>query len=289
MRSYGLVGIWCGFTAISFGMEAKADSIWSHNGSFLVLQSQGAQRELAYETVKPSLQGTVKIGDRLFTGTRSGQNYSGTMRQFSAICGLIEFPVQGGVVSGQTTIQLHGSRPIRDKSCAVVGSKAETFTFRYVRSAKADNPPVAAPKVDAAPPQTSSLCPNAGTMFDLADVYSEHYSGQPFLACPYPEDDGVVHSLARLVMERYPVYIRIIKEIRFSQAPIANALAFGVADGRTLLWRKPTLGLVIHLSTLRWLVMKWVISFAVLGVGMAHIRSCRALSVSWRQIAFPEQ
>lgn len=102
-------------------------SDWTHNGSVVSLEAQGATRKLLYKTPRAGLP--VAIGTPLFEGFREGDSYYGKAFAFSSRCGPIEFRVSGQVTDGDRKITLHGKSPRVNARCEKVSSVDETLVF----------------------------------------------------------------------------------------------------------------------------------------------------------------
>ena len=120
--------------------SVRAESIWNHNGSTMMLNVDANLVELAYLQPRSVMaaQG-VERGTVLFSGRRSrgGElddwGYSGTAYIFSARCGKHAFSVKGSDVwEPFPKIVLTGRAPrIDQQNCRQTGEREETLTFEY--------------------------------------------------------------------------------------------------------------------------------------------------------------
>ena len=113
-----------------------ADSCWDHNGSVMRLTDAGAARTFLYEQPRQSLWGTgIQPGVWLFSGTKSGDWYSGTARVFSSACpgNPLEYWVEGPVLQNPLRVQVTGRREVH-QNCQPTGRWTEdvlVFTYMY--------------------------------------------------------------------------------------------------------------------------------------------------------------
>ncbi len=116
--------------------SAVADSCWDHNGSVMRLTDAGAARTFLYEQPRQSLWGTgIQPGVWLFSGTKSGDWYSGTARVFSSACpgNPLEYWVEGPVLQNPLRVQVTGRREVH-QNCQPTGRWTEdvlVFTYMY--------------------------------------------------------------------------------------------------------------------------------------------------------------
>lgn len=108
-------------------------SLWDHNGSTMVLISDGKRRKFYYDAPREGLvaQG-VHNGTLLFEGTRQGNKYIGTAYRFSSGCAPIGFSVDGDVVNEHEVI-VRGRAPNR-RNCRTTGYSDSTLRFTYTRT-----------------------------------------------------------------------------------------------------------------------------------------------------------
>lgn len=102
---------------------AAADSCWTHNGSMMRLQAQGANRWFSYENPRQGLRGSgVGRGTLLFNGQKNGEWYSGTSRVFSSAClgAPLEYYVEGPVLQNPLRVVLRGTREVH-QNCVFTG------------------------------------------------------------------------------------------------------------------------------------------------------------------------
>jgi len=109
-------------------------SLWDHNGSSMVLVSEGKRRKFYYDAPREGLisQG-VHNGTLLFEGTRQGNRYLGTAYLFSKGCSPVGFPVEGDVLN-EHEIVVRGRAPNR-RSCRTIGYSDSVLRFTYSRTA----------------------------------------------------------------------------------------------------------------------------------------------------------
>lgn len=137
------------FAAFSLsGAPAGAgQSIWNHNGSQMLLSSNGSQRVISYYVPRPGI--SVQPGQVLFRGKRTGNAYSGTAYLFRRGCPPAPYQVRGHVESEKKFV-LFGRPPLR-QGCQIIGyssaSANSVLTFTYIRSIDTvvGNGPVSAP------------------------------------------------------------------------------------------------------------------------------------------------
>ena len=120
--------------------SVRADSIWNHNGSTMMLNVDGSR--VAFSYLQPrsviAAQG-VEPGTVLFSGRRSRSGslddwgYTGTAYIFSANCGKHAFAVKGtDMWDPFPKISLTGKAPrIDQQTCRQIGEREETLVFEY--------------------------------------------------------------------------------------------------------------------------------------------------------------
>jgi hypothetical protein len=110
--------------------NSRSRSYWNHNGSVVYLVSEGPSRKLYYESPRAGMaaQG-VTPGTLLFTGTRNGDEYSGTAYVFKSGCGATPYLVSGRVSADQRTIEMRGQAPKKNADCGIIGYKDDVLIF----------------------------------------------------------------------------------------------------------------------------------------------------------------
>ena len=73
----------------------------------------------------------AKPGALIFSGTRSGNDYSGTAYIFRGKCGPLPYAVSGKVSSGGEWMQMSGLAPVVDEKCHIVSTDREFLEFYY--------------------------------------------------------------------------------------------------------------------------------------------------------------
>jgi hypothetical protein len=109
--------------------KASAQYFWNHNGSVVMLSSNGALREIRYSTPRPGLP--VLPDTLLFAGVATGNQYQGTAYVFSSVCGAVGYNVAGNVDLSQRAITLRGWAPRLDARCNAVGSSEDVLVFTF--------------------------------------------------------------------------------------------------------------------------------------------------------------
>jgi len=121
-------------------IPVRAESIWNHNGSTMMLEANG--NIVAFTYLQPrnlmAAQG-VERGTVLFSGRRSrggdldDWGYSGTAYIFSARCGKHSFSVKGSDLWDPfPKISLTGKAPrIDQQTCRQTGEREENLVFEY--------------------------------------------------------------------------------------------------------------------------------------------------------------
>jgi hypothetical protein len=131
---------WSIVSVASTMVSARADSLWNHNGSIMMLNANGNLVQFVYVQPKPLMaQQGVERGTVLFSGRRNGggglsdASYSGTASIFSAKCGRHDFPVKGtDLWDPFPKIRLEGRAPrINQQTCQQNGDREEILEFAY--------------------------------------------------------------------------------------------------------------------------------------------------------------
>jgi len=107
-------------------------SVWDHNGSQMLLQSQGSQRTITYLIPRPGLK--IQPGEILFLGRRRGNLYEGTAFLFRSGCQPASFAVRGALGS-ETQIIVSGATPQRSTNgsrCEIVNFSSDPHSSRLV-------------------------------------------------------------------------------------------------------------------------------------------------------------
>ena len=130
MRIYGFLML----AAVTLASMAQADSCWTHNGSLMRLQAQGAQRWLSYEHPRQGLwDAGVRRGTLLFNGQKSGDWYSGMARVFSSACpgNPLEYYVEGPVRQNPLRIVMYGTREVFSNCRPTGRMTSDELVFTY--------------------------------------------------------------------------------------------------------------------------------------------------------------
>jgi hypothetical protein len=107
---------------------AQAQTRWEYNGWTFGLFSNGTIREFRYE--KAGI--FHPAGKVLFSGKRSGNNYQGTIHDFSLKCGPVPYAVAGTVAEDQRSVTLRGRKPILEKGCKARDYKDDVLVFNFI-------------------------------------------------------------------------------------------------------------------------------------------------------------
>lgn len=111
------------------------DSLWRHNCSVMGLKvdpNSGA-RSFTYYRPKRSL-GDVILGDPvLFEGVNASGRFSGVAKQYSSLCGIQKFDVEGEAAeeNGTAIVRLKGTRQRLDSACQPAGTVDESLKFTF--------------------------------------------------------------------------------------------------------------------------------------------------------------
>jgi hypothetical protein len=112
------------------GKPAPGSQGWTHNGSGMKLIANGKQRRFQYDIPRAALKSVgVKRGDTVFSGSRNGNEYSGTAYIFKKGCDPQGYPVSGPVSNDERTITLTGQRPHIGNGCSVDRYSDDTLVF----------------------------------------------------------------------------------------------------------------------------------------------------------------
>lgn len=170
--------------ACLFAAPARADSLWSHNGSVVRLVADGAARLFYYEEPRPRMAAAgVRPGTLLFRGRRVGDAYEGVAHVFSRDCERPgAFAVRGRVV-GETYIRLAGARgPLVD--CVVTpGARRDELIFTFLRDA--DSRAAPRPAQSASPPAQRAPTPAVAPPAPVASAPVQ-IAPPPAVAPPMP-------------------------------------------------------------------------------------------------------
>jgi uncharacterized caspase-like protein len=111
---------------------AAGGTLWSHNGSTVRLEADGAVRRFYYVNPRQGLRARgVTTGTLLFDGQKTGAWYVGTAYVFSQNCGALAYQVEGPVAPDLKSVTMTGQAPKVDSGCAVVGHKVDELVFTY--------------------------------------------------------------------------------------------------------------------------------------------------------------
>jgi len=114
----------------------KKSTLWSHNGSTVVLRRDGTRVSFVYRDVRSGLSGTIPEGTILFEGTAQGEYYTGKARRFKKGFSPLEYKVSGTALVGGTVIELKGNYPKRDDNGKIIGDAPEILRFNYIGPAE---------------------------------------------------------------------------------------------------------------------------------------------------------
>lgn len=175
----------------AFANTASAgQSIWNHNGSQMLLQSNGSERTISYLYPRPGI--SAKSGQVLFQGRRVGNQYVGTAYTFRRGCRPAPYEVSGRLGS-ETRIVLHGASP-RRSGCRVIGytnrSGNSRLVFSYMKKA--------GPDVYG----TEANEPPADPQYNEQPQYNQpQYNNQPQAQ---PQHEGPVNVPPQYIVKRIP-------------------------------------------------------------------------------------
>jgi hypothetical protein len=131
IQIFRFFSILCFWAFIGLATSALAgQSVWNHNGSQMLLQSNGNQRIITY--LHPRRGISAQPGQVLFRGQRNGQYYSGTAYTFRRGCNPAPYHVSGRL-SSEHRIVLRGAAPKR-KGCRIVGYSKRSGSAKLVFS-----------------------------------------------------------------------------------------------------------------------------------------------------------
>jgi hypothetical protein len=137
---------------------ASAQSLWDHNDSIVELKSSGLVRQFIYS--KPRAGLSVTPGTVLFSGTKTGDAYTGTAYSFIRNCPPLGYAVSGPVASDQRSVTMTGKIPRRDSSCKVTHYSDDVLVFRFRDQSAGTSPATPSPS-SASPPSASPPSPVA--------------------------------------------------------------------------------------------------------------------------------
>ncbi len=137
-----------------------SSAYWNHDGSLMLLFSDGAKQKIFYETPRIGLVDTgIAPGTLLFEGQRNGPTIVGTAYQFYRRCKSEGYRVSGNTSKDLRQITLKGKAPLLDASCNITGSRDDVLIFTATQSAPGEPPkdtPVAGASVANATAQSPS-------------------------------------------------------------------------------------------------------------------------------------
>ncbi len=123
------------FVLLVLPSALRAESLWWHNGSVMILHAQGDQRIFEYYEPRRLMQAAgVRPGTLLFNGQLQGEQYQGTARVFSKHClgAPLAYAVSGPHMS-ETKIVLTGAREIHAKCKPTGRYTKDRLVFTYIR------------------------------------------------------------------------------------------------------------------------------------------------------------
>jgi hypothetical protein len=131
--------VFCAFVLVSLSATSgHATEFFNYNNSVFELKSSGSTRQFVY--LQPRAGLPVTAGTVVFSGTRSGNTYSGTAYVFSAVCGAIGYSVTGIVSAEHASVTLRGQVPVRDAQCNVTGTRDNVLVFQHGDCEPPDEP-----------------------------------------------------------------------------------------------------------------------------------------------------
>jgi len=147
------------FTATTTSVARAGESVWDHNGSQMLLQSDGDQRIISYLFPRPGI--SAQPGEVLFRGRNRASFYQGTAYTFRRGCEPAPYQVSGSINS-PTRIVLNGASP-RRSGCQIIGytnnSGNSRLVFTYLR------------KIDNQQPQIDDEGPQAGPVQNIIKTF----------------------------------------------------------------------------------------------------------------------
>lgn len=116
--------------------NSSADSVrprWTHNGSVMRLEAEGASRRFVYAIPRPGLIiSGAKPGDTVFEGRREGGAYKGMAYIYTKTCGRVGYPVAGNVASDERSVTMEGQVPIHRDGCKITAYRRDRLVFELV-------------------------------------------------------------------------------------------------------------------------------------------------------------
>jgi hypothetical protein len=114
-------------------VENRASN-WNFFGSTMYMTAQGAQRRLFYDVPRESLSNLgITRGSLLFEGELNQSNLTGQVIAYAPNCPALKYPAIGTLSANGLRVTLTGNRPARDSSCNIIGQRAVTLIFEFVR------------------------------------------------------------------------------------------------------------------------------------------------------------
>jgi hypothetical protein len=120
--------------AVILPTSASAQSIWMHNRSEMLLETNGSgDMIISYLTPREGL--SAQPGDFVVQGALDLKTRSagGIARVFSSKCGPAGYEVGGDISEDKRTITLTGAAPVRDANCKITRRRTDKLVFTYVR------------------------------------------------------------------------------------------------------------------------------------------------------------
>ncbi|MGE3914981.1 MAG: hypothetical protein AB7F78_04715, partial [Hyphomicrobiaceae bacterium] len=109
---------------------AAKGSYWTHNGSRLRLEANGAERRFVYDLPRRGmLDAGANPGDAVFEGRREGATYSGTAYVLSKACGRVGYQVAGNISADERSVVVEGQVPLHGPGCSVRAYRRDVLRF----------------------------------------------------------------------------------------------------------------------------------------------------------------
>ncbi len=113
--------------------QAGGATLWSHNGSLMRLEADGATRRFVYDTPRAGMVAAgARPGDAVFEGQRDGATYVGEAYIFSKACGRVPYPVAGNVSADQRSVVLEGQAPRLGDDCRARSYRRDVLRFDFL-------------------------------------------------------------------------------------------------------------------------------------------------------------
>jgi tetratricopeptide (TPR) repeat protein len=135
--------------ALTTAVHAEPLSLWELNTSSMVLAVNGSSLEFRYQDPRIGLQQEgVVPGTLQFSGTMTGDSYSGTAYVFSRRCGTQPYLVTGTISQYGRAITLHGRPPSAfDAACQPTRYREAVLVYNFLQVI-APSPPLVVGSID---------------------------------------------------------------------------------------------------------------------------------------------